>query len=89
MFFISLTYKPFEEVYGTLTSEKDRLSLRSDGEKRGHGIPFSLNAQTVRRSVLCSECLKPRIIYAQHKLTHQDQTVLDRLIHTCIHVEVR
>ena len=72
-------YKPFEEVYGTLTSEKDRPSLRSDAEKRGHGIPFSPNAQTARRSVLCSECLKPRVIYAQHKLSHLDQSVLDRV----------
>ena len=72
-------YKPFEEVYGTLTTEKDRPSMRPD-EKKGHGIPFSPNAQTARRLVLCSECLKPRVVYVQHKLSYHDEPVLDRVL---------
>ena len=28
---------------------------------------------------MCTECLKPRVLYAQRKLTHHDEAVLDRV----------
>ena len=55
-------------------------------KRKAMAFLFHQNAQTARRSVLCSECLKPRVIYAQHKLTHHDQSVLDRVFG--IHVGV-
>ena len=78
-------YKTFDEVYGTLTSERDRPSLKSDVEKKGHGIPFSPNAQTARKLILCSECLKPRVIYAQHKLSYRDELFLDRVFYSYLY----
>ena len=70
-------YKPFEEVYGTHTTEKHRPSF-SESRKSGHGIPFSPNAQTARKLIMCTECLKPRVLYAQRKLSHNDEAFLQQ-----------
>ena len=75
---VTMHYKPFEEVYGTNTTEKHRPSYTEPG-KGGHGIPFSPNVQTARKLIMCTECLKPRVLYAQRKLTHHDEAVLDRV----------
>ena len=48
--------------------------------KSAHGIPFSLNAQTAREILFCSDCLKPRVIYSQ--LTFVETNVLS-LLYTC------
>ena len=60
-------YKPFEEMYGTSTTEKDRPSLRSDAERKGHGIPFSPNAQTTRRLVEQTSATHPCVGSTEHK----------------------
>ena len=72
-------YKPFEEVYGTKTTEKHHPSFTEPGKGGRHGIPFSPNAQTARKLIMCTECLKPRVLYAQRKLSHHDEVFLDRL----------
>ena len=44
----SNVYKPFSDVYGTSTTEKDRPSLHSSAEKCGHGMPFIPSGQFTR-----------------------------------------
>ena len=57
-------------------TERNRPSLRTGGGKE-HGIPFNLNAQTTR-AIMCSECLRPRVIYVQYKLIHAEEVALYR-----------
>ena len=77
----------FIDLYGTLTSERHRPSCKSKPGRSSHGIPFSPNAQTARELILCSECLRPRVIYAQRKLSHYDECALSRsieeILYTC------
>ena len=79
-------YKPFSSLYGTLTTERDRPSLKNGGQK-DHRIPFNPNTQTARAIIMCSECLRPRVIYARYKLIHAEQVALYRtiegLLYTC------
>ena len=60
--------------------------LKTSG-KKCHGIPFSPSAQTARLLVMCSECLKPRVIYSKQKLTiweeHALERTLDNILFTC------
>ena len=76
----------FEDVYGCMTTENDCPSLKTSG-KKCHGIPFSPSAQTARLLVMCSECLKPRVIYSKQKLTiweeHALERTLDNILFTC------
>ena len=82
-------YKSFEEVYGSMTTEKDCPSLKTTG-KRSHGMPFSPSAQTARTLVLCSECLKPRVVYSRQRLTIFEDHALQRTFDTfCSLVEAR
>ena len=71
-----LHYKPFDDLYGKATSEEHRPSLQSSAQERNsHGIPFSPSAQTARtvgQTVTCVECSRPRVIYAQRKLSFQE-----------------
>ncbi|XP_070556692.1 uncharacterized protein [Ptychodera flava] len=74
-------YKPFAEVYGTVTTEKDRPSLQSNtSTTKGHGLPFSPSAQTacrVKRTVMCHECDKPRVLHGTNKLKQHELNQLD------------
>ena len=91
-------YKSFTSLYGTLTTEKHLPSLKSKG-KSSHGIPFSLNSHTARVLILCSECLRPRVVYSQRKLSVLEETVFSSttvdLLYTCgntlkgVEVEIR
>ena len=83
-------YKPFSEVYGTETTEKDRPTLQSSAEKCGHGMPFNPSGQfahNVGKTLHCAECNRPRVMYAARKVRFQDQlkleSVLDDIIYTC------
>ena len=81
-------YIKFDDLYGTLTSEKHRPSLK-DRSKQSHGMPFSPSGQTaanVGELILCSECLRPRIMYSQHKLKHHDNVVLLRSLEPLLFV---
>ena len=71
-------YKPFEQLYGTSTSERFCPSLGMRGNS-GHGLPFSPSAQTarnVKRVVTCSDCSRPRVLYAAKKLDDSDNAML-------------
>ena len=70
-------YLPFSELYGVPTTEKDRPSLCFK-ETIGHGVTFSPNNQTAKNvsKVMCSECLRPRLLYAKHKLSWPEEEVL-------------
>ena len=73
-------YKPFEQLYGTSTSERFCPSLGMRGNS-GHWLPFSPSAQTarnVKRVVTCSECSRPRVLYAAKKLDDSDNAMLDK-----------
>ena len=72
-------YKPFSSVYGTLTTKKDRPSSKKEG-KKGHGIPFNPSAQTARSLILCCECLRPRVLYSQRKLSYLESSAISRTI---------
>ena len=84
-------YSSFAEKYGQATSEKDRPSLNDKTQQRkSHGIPFNPNAQYARcvnQLVVCSECEKPRVMYAARKVHFQDiaylKTKLEMAIYTC------
>ena len=76
-------YVPFEEIYGVLTTERDRPSLKTTEGRGAHGIPFSPNNQTaynVSQCVLCAECLRPRVLHSKHKLSLGDKVVLERTL---------
>ena len=80
-------YKPFEEVYGTETTEEHRPSLKQK-ILLGHQIPFSPSAQTaktVQKTVKCSDCEKPRVIYSLTKLTVAEQILLNKVLDTYIY----
>ena len=75
-------YKSFDDLYSTATTERYRPSLQSDSRK-GHLMPFSPCAQQARNvaeCILCSECLRPRVLYAQHKLRYQELTTLKAVL---------
>ena len=59
------------DLYG-----KSRHSLQvASQHRKSHGIHFSNCAQaamTVSQIVMCSECLRPRTIYVQRKLSFQE-----------------
>ena len=76
-------YKEFEALYGTCTTEKYCPSLVEKSHK-SHGMPFQPNTQFARCvcvTLQCSECLKPRVLYSQHKLKLQEvQYLKDKLV---------
>lgn len=75
-------YRNFEDLYGTPTSEMYRPSM-TEGGRKPHGLPFQPNTQYARivgMTMQCCERLKPRVIYAQHKLRIQDELCLQGLL---------
>ena len=79
-----LHYKPFDILYGRSTTEQHRPSLQANSQHcKAHGMPFSPSAQTARtvsQTVLCLECLRPRVIYAQRKLSFQERLQLQQIL---------
>ena len=70
-------YKTFSDLYSTLTTEKHRPTLVKDIKKG----PFTPNA---RETLLCVERLKPRVVYAQYRLTlSEEQAAMDGIWFTC------
>ena len=69
-----------------MTTEKDCPSLKNSS-KKSHGIPFSSSAQTACTWLLCSECLKPSIVYSRQKLKIHEEHALehtfDCILFTC------
>ena len=82
-------YKPFEDVFGTDTTEEHRPSLQklSAREKR---LPFYPSVQHVRNCnmmLMCDECGMWRLVYAKRKLKTQErnrlQQALDDMSFSC------
>ncbi|XP_046584517.1 uncharacterized protein LOC124291543 [Haliotis rubra] len=76
-------YLPFQEVYGTITTDKDQPSLKPVKTDGGHDMPFNPSAQTtarVCRTVVCQECNKPRLLHAAKKLKEKELFELDKCI---------
>ncbi|XP_033752909.1 uncharacterized protein LOC117336468 [Pecten maximus] len=85
-------YKPFETVYGTETTEKDRPSsqnqtLAAVAEEQQGCKNNVLTAQNVRLIINCRECEKPRCIYSKLRLTPRDSRslkhTLEKYDYTC------
>lgn len=75
-------YKPFDEVYGTETSESHRPSLIQKSKKR-KSLPFTASIQHVRNVnliVQCEQCGMWRLIYSPNKLKAEDKRLLERKI---------
>ena len=52
-------HKKFEDIYGTVTTEKDRPSLKASGNKAlDEPIKHILNASEVHDVITCGECLR-------------------------------
>lgn len=69
-------YKKFEDFLGHVTDEKDRPSSRGQPTaavaQELQGCKNSvLVAQNVRSTVTCTECMKPRCIYAKIKVNYK------------------
>ena len=75
-------YKPFQEVYGTCTTEEFRPSLQKRSS-RGKALPFSASIQHVRNvgiMVQCEECEMWHLIYSRHKLSTQEKKQLEQCL---------
>ena len=68
-------FLPFGSLYGKETTEKFRPSLK-DKKEEDKGRDFS--ASKARNVIICGECLKPRIVYAQYVLTPAQKTCVER-----------
>ena len=82
-------YKPFCEIYGTVTSESHRPSLAKKSPK-GKTLPFVASVQHVRNvniMVLCEECSMWRLVYSPYKLSASEKeklsSVLNEVSFTC------
>ena len=81
-------YKPFNEVFGTATSEHHRPSLNNRGKKKT--LPFSASVQHVKNiemMLCCDECGMWRLVYSKRKLNQRErkalQTSLDGMSFSC------
>ena len=73
-------YLPFENMYGTPTTEVHRPSS-SKRSKKQKTLPFVASIQHARNVNLmfqCEECGMLRLIYSKKKLTSQAKTELER-----------
>jgi hypothetical protein len=83
-------YLPFSEVFGLTTSEEHRPSFKKKKEvqkKSNHqknSLPFYGSVQHVKNSQLmvqCDECSMWRLIFAKHKLTKDQRSELQFILH--------
>ena len=74
-------YKPFSDIWGSVTTEKDRpsLSSRKSGSTSLEGVSFTAKAETVRAVIVCDECDKPRCLHAAKKLTDEQKHLVTAL----------
>lgn len=78
-------YKDFSEVYGTDTTEEFCPSAMKKAATKitGTAIPFSPSAQTtktVKMTINCIDCDKPRVIYSASKLNNEKLALLQRIL---------
>ena len=63
--------KDFQICFGKVTTEEHHLSKKL-ANKNSHGVPFDPSKQHAMNTNLiieCTECNKPRIVYAQKKIS--------------------
>ena len=75
-------YAPFEDVYGTPTTEKHRPSLHVR-KGRQKTLPFTASVQHVKNvdiMVQCEECQMWRLLYSKHKLKAHERTALQHAL---------
>lgn len=74
-------YLSFEELYGQSTCDKHRPSLLAQGADKIADSEHRqlLVAGRVRDSLICSECTKPRCIYAASKLSVLEEREIARV----------
>ena len=75
-------YLPFESVYGTTTSEKDRPSL-SQTKKRKKTLPFIASIQHAKNTNLMVECVVCgmwHLIYSRKKLSTFVRKELEKIM---------
>ena len=82
-------YEPFSDLYGKVTTEQHRPSLK-EAQSKSHGMPFTPTAQYAKNTMMtinCSECMKPRVCYAKRKLKENVRRkfirILEDLQYTC------
>lgn len=79
-------YKPFNEVFGSETTEKYRPSYKGPSlkaKRTRRKLPYYGGVQHVRNSQLmvqCSECNMWRLIFSKYKLTKEQRLTLQQLL---------
>ena len=61
-------FKAFDDVYGELTSEKDRPSMGTEADQHDQEYKALLVSNKARMTVTCCQCEKPRVVYSQFRL---------------------
>lgn len=75
-------YKPFNEVYGTVTKENHRPSYPKK-TPRSKNLPFVASIQHVRNVglvIMCKECNMWRLLYSPTKLSDSEKQELNSLL---------
>ena len=77
-------YKPFNDVYGQLPTERDTPSLVSTKEVDGDEVDKAnrkllSSSGRVRAALTCGECFKPRCVYAEATLSRKEKDMLCEL----------
>ena len=82
-------YKPFHEIYGTVTSEAHRPSLHKRPATK-KALPFRASLKYVKNvnmMLLCQDCNMWRLLYSKYKLdVHEKQNLemaLEGMSYTC------
>ena len=82
-------YRKFTEVYGQEPSEEDRPSLAptvsSEAKEADKENKKLLVAGKVRSVIVCSDCSKPRCVYAAASLGSEDRNQLKCLVETKVY----
>lgn len=85
-------FKSFDELYGTMTTDSDRPSLKDNPQPTERGKKFKglllLVAAKARNWVSCRECVKRRVVYSANKLSRMQKLDLIRLKEELIFVEI-
>ena len=77
----NLHYLSFEQMYGKKTTDSHRPSLHSvpvekESDRQHRAL---LVAARVRDVLICSECSKPRCVYAASKLSYDERTEVQKV----------
>ena len=81
-------YKSFSDVFGNVTTEEHRHSKKL-AKKIPLGIPFNpskRHAMNANLNIECTKCNKPRIVYAQKKISAGRVRAFKRVTHDLLFV---